>query len=357
MKAESIIGCSSFVSDVSAVNSGRLQPQRLDLAPPNRNCASENPGIQVTTVISPDDISAAYAHVKDRVRATPVLTVEAHALAPIPVALKLEQTQHTGSFKTRGAMNACLAAPLPEAGVVTASGGNAGAAIAYAAGQFGAACTVFSPDITTDTKVARMEGYGATVIRAGRYMSEIAEKLIAFSNETGARIIHPYDDAHMIAGNGTAALEFDAQSPDLDTLFIAVGGGGLISGIAAWYQTRAKVIAVETEHTAAYAATLAQGPGAEVTPSGVAASSLGASQIGKLNWEIMSSLNVGSLLVTDDDVVDAQRRLWETARLIGEPGAATALAPLTSGKYVPAPDEKVGVLICGGNAEPNWFLD
>lgn len=307
-------------------------------------------------MITPDDIQQAHQRIKSRVRKTPVLNLEAGTLAPVAIALKLEQTQHTGSFKTRGAMNACLAAPIPEVGVVTASGGNAGAAIAYAAGQFGAPCTVFSPDITNETKVARMEGYGARVIRGGQYMSEISEKLRRFAADTGARIIHPYDDAYMIAGNGTAALEFEDEVPDLDTLFIAVGGGGLISGIAAWYQSRAQVIAVETTQTAAYAETLTNGPGTEVTPSGVAASSLGASTIGKLNWEIMSGLGVRSLVVEDDDVIGAQRALWETTRVIGEPGAATALAALTSGKYKPERDERVGVLICGGNAEPGWFL-
>ncbi len=308
-------------------------------------------------MIGPHEIRQAHERIAPHLRATPVITIERGTFGNAPVSLKLEQTQHTGSFKVRGAFNSILSGKIGASGVVAISGGNHGAAVAYAARQLAIRATVYAPAFAGPVKIGRMRDYGAEVIVMDAPIDEVIEAYRDFSETTGALAIHPYDAPKTMAGQGTLALEIDRDLPDLDTLCVSVGGGGLIGGIAAWYGKRIRLLAVETDGTATYAATLRDGPGASITPLGISASALGAARIGTLPRESLSNADVHSVVVGDADVMTAGRLLWNRARIVGEPGAATALAALTSGAYVPAKDERVGVLICGGNAEPDWFTD
>lgn len=305
-----------------------------------------------------DDIRAAYTRIAPHIRRTPVLGVEPGALGlPFGVALKLEQTQITGSFKLRGALNNILGAEVPQAGVVAASGGNHGAGVAYAAQVAGCRSTVFVPAaIAKEVKLKRMRDFGAEVIVAEGSVAEVMQAYADHAIQTGALSVHPYDTAPTIIGQGTVALEFEEQAPDLDTVLIAVGGGGLIGGVTAWYAGRVKVVAVETHTTNTLTRSLTEGPDFSASPSGVSAGSLGGPRLGELPFEIAKAHINTHVLVSDADVFEAARRLWDATRLVGEPGAATALAGLTSGAYQPEKDERVGVLLCGGNADVDWFL-
>jgi len=308
-------------------------------------------------MIDQTDIEAAYARIGPYLRRTPTLHIEAGTLCECGVALKLELFQHTGSFKTRGAFNALLSSDLGAAGVVAFSGGNHGAAIAYAATKLGVASTIFSPDWSGAIKIERMRAFGATVIVLKDESSVIIQKFMDYADQTGALAVHPFDDPFVVCGQGTTGLEIDRQLPDLDTLLVSVGGGGLISGITAWFEDRISVVAVETEGTASLENAFSDTPDLEILPSGIAASALGGTRLGVLPRQILAKWRPKSVIVTDQAVIDAQTRLWHGARIVAEPGAATALAALTSGAYQPARDENVGVLMCGGNAQPGWFQD
>ncbi len=309
-------------------------------------------------MITRDEIEAAHDRVSPHIRRTPVLALEADALGVDHVlTLKLEQLQITGSFKLRGAFNNLLSGDLPKAGVVAISGGNHGAAVAFAAGRLGVASTVFVPGaIADEVKIARMRGFGAEVVVTEGSVDRAIMEYEAFARDTGALPVHPYNTAQTLAGQGTVALELDGQDPDLDTLFVSVGGGGLIGGIAAWFAGRVKVVAVETEGTSSLDKTLKGTLPPDFHVSGISASGLGASSIGALPLEIIRAHVAENVVISDADVYEAQRRLWSATRIVGEPGGVTALAALTSGAYRPAPDERVGVLICGGNAAPDWFV-
>ncbi len=307
-------------------------------------------------VIGPQDIERAHHRIAPHLRRTPAISIEAGAFCAAPVALKLEQTQHTGSFKVRGAFNSILSGQVGDGGVVAISGGNHGAAVAYAARQLGTHATVFAPAFAGPVKIGRMRQFGAEVIVMDAPIDDVIAAFAAHAEKTGALAIHPYDAPGTVAGQGTLGLEIERDLPGLDTICVSVGGGGLIGGIAAWYGHRIRILAVETEGTAAYAALLRDGPEASITPTGISASALGAASIGALPRQVLATADVRSVVVSDADVITAGRQLWDRTRLIGEPGAATALAALTSGAYRPERDERVGVLICGGNAEPGWFL-
>ncbi len=310
-------------------------------------------------MISRAEIEAAYARVGPHIRRTPVMSLEPGALGlDHPLTLKLEHLQATGSFKVRGAFNNLLSNDPPDAGVVAISGGNHGAAVAYAATKLGVASTVFVPGmIAEEVKLARMRGFGAEVIVTEGSVDQAIKVYEAYAADTGALAVHPYGTSGTITGQGTVGLEFEAQCPDLDTLFVSVGGGGLIGGIASWYAGRVKVVAVETEGTSSLDRTLKGTLTPDFHVSGISASGLGASSIGELPLEIIKAHVAENVVVSDADVVEAQRRLWDGIRVVGEPGGVTALAALTSGAYVPAQGEKIGVLICGGNAAPDWFLE
>ncbi|MEV4349098.1 threonine/serine dehydratase [Actinoplanes sp. NPDC049596] len=299
-------------------------------------------------MIEIQDVRAAAERVGARVRRTPVLQVSPS------LWFKLEQTQYAGSFKTRGMVNQILAASsVPAAGIVAASGGNAGLAAAYGARELGLAATVFVPVTAPAVKVAKLGQLGAHVTQVG---SEYAEAFVAATEHataTGALFCHAYDDPNMVAGNGTIGLELLEQIPSgFDTVLVAVGGGGLIGGVIAALAPAVKVVAVEPVTSSALHAALAAGTPVDVPVSGVAADSLGARQAGKIAFELARAFDIESVLVDDQAIIDARRTLWDDYRLAVEHGTAAAYAALTSGAYKPAPGERVVVLICGANTNP-----
>jgi threonine dehydratase len=311
------------------------------------------------TYPTPDDIVAAATLIKGRVRHTPVLDVEGAALGlPCPITLKLEHTQVTGSFKVRGAFNTMLRAGVPEAGVVAASGGNHGAAVAYAATQLGHRSVIFVPKaIAKEEKLRRMRMFGGEVILTDGAVEDCMAAYAAHAEATGALSVHPYDTFPTLAGQGTVAREIEDQTGGIDTILVSTGGGGLIGGVAAWFRDRVRVVSVETEGTNTLERSLREGPDISVQASGIAASSLGGPRLGVMSYEVARAHVDHAIILPDAAVFDAAQRLWEATRLIGEPGSAVALAALTSGAYVPEPDERVCVLLCGGNAEPDWFAE
>ncbi|MCR9137692.1 MAG: threonine/serine dehydratase [Alphaproteobacteria bacterium] len=308
-------------------------------------------------MISQADIKTAHDRIQPHIRRTPVLDIEAGTLSATgPVSLKLEQFQHTGSFKVRGAFNTLLSSDLQSGGVVAFSGGNHGAALAYAATKLGVRSTIFAPDFAGPVKIERMRRFGAEVIVAGTDMTAIWNRCVAHAEEIGARLVHPYDDPLVLTGQGTLGLEIEDQLPGLDTLVVSVGGGGLIGGIASWFAGRVRIVAVESEGTATLATAFSKGREIEISGTGIAASALGAATLGEWAFRILGEAPAHSVLVSDADITQAQQRLWDDVRIVGEPGAATALAALTSGAYTPAPEERVAVLVCGANAQPDWFI-
>ncbi|MBS0221658.1 MAG: threonine/serine dehydratase [Proteobacteria bacterium] len=303
-------------------------------------------------MISREHVETAWSRVRPHVRRTPALEAAAGMLGlPVPIALKLEALQVSGSFKGRGAFHKLLVSKVPPAGVVAASGGNHGAAVAYAARALGHRAEIFVPTISASTKVERLKSYGAIVHQVGAVYSEARAAAEDRAAETGALTVHAYEDPEVFAGAGSVALEFAAQAR-FDTLLVAVGGGGLIAGCAAAIGDRVKIVAVETEGTPTLHAARRAGRPVDIAVSGIAADALGASRIGVPNFEIAQRLVAHSILVTDEAVRMAQRRLWDELRVIAEPAGATCLAALLSGAYRPAPDEAVATLVCGANTDP-----
>lgn len=306
-------------------------------------------------MIEPDDIAAARSRIAAHIRTTPVIEIETGTFSDAPVVLKLEFLQHTGSFKPRGAFNNLLIRHVPGAGVTAASGGNHGAAVAFAARRLGHAARIFVPIIASPVKIERIKGYGADIEVAGDAYADALAGAVAFERESGAISLHAYDATETVAGQGTLAAELEEQVRNLDTVLVAVGGGGLVGGVAAWFASRVRIVAVEPETAPTLHSALAAGQPVDVQVSGVAADSLGARRIGEIAFEIACRHVDRALTVSDDAIRDAQRRLWHQTRLIAEPGGATALAALTSGAYRPAPGERVAVIICGGNADPSML--
>jgi threonine dehydratase len=307
-------------------------------------------------VITARDVEAAWGRIRPHVRRTPVLEPAPGSLGiATPIAIKLEQMQLSGSFKGRGAFHKLLSAEVPAAGVIAASGGNHGAAVAYAARALGHKAEIFVPTIAAPAKVARLRHYGAVVHQVGDVYDKAREASEKRAAETGALKVHAYEDPQVFAGAGSVALEF-AEQAKFDTVLVAVGGGGLIAGCAAAIGDRIKIVAVETEGTATLHEARRAGKPVPVPISGIAADALGATVLGTPNFEIVRALVRDSLLVTDEAVRKAQHALWDELRLIAEPAGATGLAALLSGVYKPALGERVGVLICGANTEPALVL-
>jgi threonine dehydratase len=267
------------------------------------------------------------------------------------VTLKLELLQHSGSFKARGAFNQLLSVELPPAGVIAASGGNHGLAVAYAARSLALRAEVFVPESSSPVKVARLRELGAEVHVTGHFYADALAASIERQAQTGAFAVHAYDAPAVVAGQGTVALEMLEDDPALDTVLVAVGGGGLIGGVATVLDGRARLIGVETDGTPALHEALAAGRPVDVTVSGAAADSLGARRVGELGFLACLTHHVTSLLVSDEDALAARRLLWEELRLAVEPGGAVALAALLTGAYVPVPHERVAVVLCGGNTD------
>ena len=303
-------------------------------------------------MLTRDDVLAAQRRTAGHVRRTPLLRLAGDSW------VKCEFLQHTGSFKARGAFNRQLAAAErgeldPGIGVVTASGGNAGMAHAFAARAIGVPATVFVPEPTPAVKVDRLHSYGADVRLVGSEYAEAQAAAVRFAEQRGAVFCHAYDQPEIAAGAGVLAEEVLADLPDTDTLVVAVGGGGLLAGVLAAVDGRARVVAVEPATAPTLHAALAAGTPVDVEVSGVAKDSLGARRVGALAFEIAApSPGLVSLLVTDADIVAARAELWSEARIVSEHGAATAYAALTSGGYVPEPGERVVTVVCGANTDP-----
>jgi threonine dehydratase len=306
-------------------------------------------------MIGQDDIRAAYARIRPHVRRTPMIRSDARDLGVTltnPVAFKLEFLQHTGTFKPRGAFNNLLSRTVPAGGVAAASGGNHGAAVAYAAERLGHKATIFVPDVSSSVKIARIKSYGADVRVGGARYADALGACNVFLQTSGALSVHAYDAPETIAGQGSVGLEWEEDAPELDTVLVAVGGGGLIAGIAAWYGRRVKVVGVEPEGSRCLQASLEAGKPVDVTVESIAADSLGARNTGQLVFDIAKANVDHVALVPDDAIVAAQHLLWEKLRIAAEPGGAAALAALLSGRYKPGMDERVGVLLCGANVDP-----
>jgi threonine dehydratase len=289
--------------------------------------------------------------IRPHVRRTPLVHVDPgdFGLAARSLTFKLELFQHTGSFKPRGAFTNLLTRDVPEAGVAAASGGNHGAAVAFAAAKLGKRATIFVPSIASPAKMERIRSYGAELVIGGEFYVDALAACDAHAERTGALKVHAYDQRETIVGQGTLGLELERQAPDIDTLLVAVGGGGLIGGVAAWYQNRIRVVGVEPEAAPTLHMALQAGAPVDAPAGGIAADSLAPKRVGKLMFPLAQAYVDRVALVSDEAIREAQKALWEKLRIAAEPGGAAAFAALLSRRYRPAAEERVGVLICGGN--------
>ena len=310
----------------------------------------------MTTITDPEidreHIKEVYDRIRSHIRRTPVVEVsgEDFGLARAPLFFKLELFQHSGAFKTRGAFANLLTRDVPPAGVVAASGGNHGAAVAYAAKKLGFQAKIFVPEKASKAKKERIENYGAELDLEGENYAAALAASKEWEAESGALPVHAYDQRETILGQGTIGLELEEQAAGLDTLLVPVGGGGLISGIASWYEGRVKIVGVESEGTPTLARAFEAGGivGLDAV-KGIAMDSLGASRVGELVYPITRRYVERVVLVSDDQIRQAQERLWDVLRLVAEPGGAAAFAALSSGQYKPRPGERVGLIVSGGN--------
>jgi len=301
-------------------------------------------------VVDRRDIESAAARISDHVRRTPVMRLEPGAFGlPAAISLKLELFQHMGSFKPRGAFHRILCADVPAAGVITASGGNHGQAVAYAARVLGLAAEIFVPEGSPALKAERIRRQGAKVTVTGQFYDDAMAACLERARESGALLVHPDDHEHVVAGQGTVGREIETQLPDLDTVLVAVGGGGLAAGVAAWFESSLRVVSVEPERCPALASALEAGEPVDVPVGGIAADSLGARRIGAVPFAVAKQHVAASVLVPDEAILEAQQRLWDSLRILAEPGGAASLAALVCGAYAPTAGERIGVIICGGN--------
>jgi threonine dehydratase len=296
-------------------------------------------------------IAAVEKIIRPHVRRTPILEAAGadFRLNSISLIFKLEFLQHAGSFKTRGAFSNLLTRKVPEAGVVAASGGNHGVAVAYAAGKLGVPARIFVPNVASPEKIDRIRRCGADLVVVGERYAEALAASEAWTAQSGAMPIHAYDQLETLLGQGTVGLEFEQQCPTLDTLLVAVGGGGLIGGIAAWYADKIKLIGVEPEAAPTLANALRAGCPVDSPAGGIAADSLAPKRVGELMFPLAQNYVERVILVQDQEITQAQEALWGVLRAVTEPGGGAAFAALLSHRYQPAPGERIGVLLCGGN--------
>jgi threonine dehydratase len=296
-------------------------------------------------------IAAAADRIAPYVRRTPVLEADGadFGLDGVRLVFKLEFLQHAGSFKTRGAFNNLLQRPVPPVGVVAASGGNHGAAVAYAAMRRRVPATIFVPEVASPAKMEQIRGYGARLEVGGARYDDALKASERWIEESGAMAIHAYDQWETLQGQGTVGLEFEQQAPSLDALLVAVGGGGLIGGIAAWFAGRVPVIGVEPEEAPTLARALAAGEPVDAPAGGVAADSLAPRRVGTLMFPLAKRYVAESVLVTDDAIRESQRALWKLLRIVAEPGGAAAMSALLSGRWKAKRGQTIGVLLCGAN--------
>jgi threonine dehydratase len=304
--------------------------------------------------IDRDRVRAIERLIRPHIRRTPILEVDPADFGLTGIGrltFKLECLQHAGSFKARGAFTHLLTRDVPPAGVVAASGGNHGAAVAYAAHKLGVPARIFVPTVSSAAKRRRIEAFGAELIVTGERYADALAASQAYVATTGALTAHAYDQAETLLGQATVGLEFEAQATDLDVLLVAVGGGGLIGGVAGWCGGRPRVVGVEPHAAPTLERALAAGGPVDAPAGGVAADSLAPRQVGALMFPIAQRYVERVALVEDQAILDAQASLWRVLRVATEPGGAAAFAALLSGAYQPAPGEHVGVLICGANTD------
>jgi len=296
-------------------------------------------------------IAAIYPVIAPHIRRTPVIEVDAadFGLAGQRITLKLELTQHSGSFKARGAFTNLMTRAVPAVGVVAASGGNHGAAVAYAAMRRGVPAKIFVPSISSPAKIDRIRHYGADLVVGGERYADALAASEAWVAQSGAMNVHAFEQIETLLGQGTIGLELEEQAPQLDTLLVAVGGGGQIGGIAAWYAGQIKVIGVEPELAPTLSKARAAGRPVDAEAGGIAADSLAPKRVGEHAFAIASRYVDRVVLVPDEAIRNAQETLWRTLRVVAEPGGAAAFSALISGRYQPQPGERVGVMVCGGN--------
>jgi threonine dehydratase len=305
----------------------------------------------MSLAVSRSDIERVYPVIAPHIRRTPVVTISGaeFGLPPFPLTLKLEHMQHAGSFKTRGAFANLLTRHPPKTGVVAASGGNHGAAVAYAAMRLNLPARIFVPTVSSPAKIDRIRQYGADLTVIGDRYAEALAASVEWSQTSGAMPVHAFDQIETLTGQGTLALELSQQAPELETVLVAVGGGGLIGGIAAWYESNTRVIAVEPEGAPTLAEALKAGKPVDAPTGSVAADSLAPKQVGELMFPIAQEHIERVVLVTDHAIRMAQKMLWEALRLVVEPGGCTAFAAILSGAYQPAEGERIGVVVSGAN--------
>jgi threonine dehydratase len=304
-----------------------------------------------------DEIARTYQLIRPYIRRTPVVEGNAadFGLARAPLALKLELMQHTGSFKTRGAVTNLLTRDVPPAGVVAASGGNHGVAVAWAAQQFAKPARIFVPRVASPAKMERIRSYGSDLVVTGERYHDALLASQAWVAESGAMPIHAYEQRETLLGQGTVGLEMEEQAPEIDTLLVACGGGGLIGGIAAWYAGAIRIIAVEPQLCPTLYRALEAGRPVDTESGGIAADSLAPLSVGRLMFPIAQQYVERVVLVTDEAIRNAQEALWTVLRIVAEPGGATAMAAVLSGGYAIAPGERVGVVVCGANTTAVQF--
>jgi len=305
----------------------------------------------MSLAVTRSDIERVYPVIAPHIRRTPIVTINGaeFGLPPFALTLKLEQLQHAGSFKTRGAFANLLTRHPPKTGVVAASGGNHGAAVAYAAMRLNLPARIFVPTVSSPAKIDRIRLYGADLTVIGERYAEALAASIEWSKSSGAMPVHAFDQLETLTGQGTLGLELSQQAPELDTVLVAVGGGGLVGGIAAWYASKTRVVAIEPEGAPTLAEALKAGKPVDAPTGSVAADSLAPKQVGGLMFPIAQAHIERVVLVTDHAIRMAQKMLWEALRLVVEPGGCTAFAAILSGAYQPAEGERVGVVVSGAN--------
>jgi threonine dehydratase len=295
--------------------------------------------------------------IRPYVRLTPIVETSGSdfSLEPCRLTFKLELLQHASSFKTREAFTNLLLRNIPDAGVVAASGGNHGAAVAYAAQRLGVSAKIYVPTVSSPAKIARIRGYGAELAIVGETYADALAESDVWATESGALSIHAFDQIETLIGQGTLGMEFESQAQDLDTILVAVGGGGLIGGVLAWFERRVRVVGVEPFTAPTMTEALKAGHPVDAPVGGVAVDSLAPRRVGDLVFPIVQSHLDRVVLVTDDAIREAQRVLWDGLRIAAEPGGVTAFSALLSGVYQPAPDERIGIIISGGNTDAVKF--
>jgi threonine dehydratase len=312
-------------------------------------------------IIERETVRRTAAAIAPYIRRTPVMELRAEdfGLSGFDLHFKLELLQHSGSFKARGAFASLLLREVPEAGVVAASGGNHGAAVAYAAKRLGVPAKIFVPTVCAPAKVARIRSYGAELVIGGDRYADALAASETWADESGALPIHAFDQPETLLGQATLGAEIDEQLPDIDTLIVAVGGGGLIAGIAGWFggpgAKSIRIIGVEPEAAPTLTYAMRAGGPVDAPTGGVAADSLAPKRVGELVFPIAREHVSEVVLVADDDIIRAQKTLWDVARIAAEPGGATAFAALLSGRYAPQQGERVAVLVCGANTDAVRF--